>query len=51
MCFADTSVSVDIDPEDISAVQYICIDCNTRFKALGKKIKCPSCESTNVKKT
>ena len=51
MCFADTSVSVDIDPEDISAVQYKCMDCNTRFKGLGKKIKCPSCESANVKKT
>ncbi len=50
MCFADTSVSVDIDPDDIVAIQYRCMDCKTNFKGLGKKISCPSCQSTNVKK-
>jgi Zn finger protein HypA/HybF involved in hydrogenase expression len=50
MCFADTSVSVDIDPDDIVANQYRCTDCKTTFKGLGKKICCPSCQSTNVKK-
>ncbi len=51
MCFADTSVSVDIDPDDIIAIYYKCMDCKTNFKGLGKKIRCPSCQSTNVKKT
>ncbi len=50
MCFADTSVSVDIDPDDITAIHYRCMDCKTSFKGLGKKIRCPSCQSTNVKK-
>ncbi len=50
MCLVDSSTSVDIDPGEISATQYKCIDCNTRFKGIGKKISCPSCESVNVKK-
>ena len=50
MCFADSSVSVDIDSEEITANQYRCMDCKTNFKGLGKKISCPSCQSKNVKK-
>ena len=49
MCLVDSSTSVDIDCEDIG-IQYKCMDCETKFRGLGKKIKCPTCESTNVKK-
>ncbi len=51
MCFVDTSVSVDIDPDQISGTQYRCLDCKTVFKGVGKKVRCPSCESTNVERT
>ena len=49
MCLADSSTSIDINSEYIGT-QYKCSDCETKFRGLGKKIKCPSCESTNVKK-
>jgi DNA-directed RNA polymerase subunit RPC12/RpoP len=50
MCFADTSVNVELEPDEMEIAQYRCMDCKTNFKGLGKKIKCPSCESANVKK-
>ncbi|HLB71444.1 MAG: hypothetical protein OIN88_02355 [Candidatus Methanoperedens sp.] len=50
MCLVDSSTSVDIDSEDLNASQYKCLDCNSRFKALGKKVSCTSCGSSNVRK-
>ncbi len=50
MCFVDSSASVEIEEGAVIGVQYKCMDCDSRFKALGKKVSCPSCESTNVKK-
>lgn len=49
MCLVDSSTSIDIDSAEIGN-QYKCMDCETKFRGLGKKIKCPSCESTNIKK-
>ena len=49
MCLIDSSTSIDIDSGDIGN-QYICTNCETKFRGLGKKIKCPSCESANIKK-
>lgn len=50
MCFAESSVSVEIEEGDLVTEQFTCIDCNTQFRGIGKKMKCPSCESVNVKK-
>ena len=50
MCMMDSSSSVDIDSGELNVVQYVCKDCENKFQALGKKIRCPSCQSTNVKK-
>ena len=49
MCLVDSSTNIDIESEDIGS-QYICTDCETKFRGLGKRIKCPTCESTKVKK-
>lgn len=49
MCLADSSGSIDIDTENIGD-QYRCIDCSTKFRGIGKNVRCPSCESTRVKK-
>ncbi len=50
MCLVDSSASMDIEAGEISAVQYKCMDCNSKFRGIGKKISCPSCQSVNVKK-
>jgi len=50
MCFAESSVSVEIEEGDLVTEQYKCMDCKTQFRGIGKKMKCPSCESVNVKK-
>ncbi len=50
MCFAESSVSVEIEESELVADQYVCNDCSSRFRGIGKKVKCPSCESGNVKK-
>ena len=50
MCFAESSVSVEIEEGDLVTEQYECKDCKTQFRGIGKKMKCPSCESVNVNK-
>ncbi len=49
MCLIDSSTSIDIDPDKVGD-QYRCIDCNNIFRGIGKRIRCPSCESVNIKK-
>ncbi len=49
MCLVDSSTSIDIESGELGT-QYRCEDCGTKFRGIGKKIRCPSCESTNVKK-
>lgn len=50
MCFAESSVSVEIEEGDLVTDNYECMDCNSKFRGLGKKVTCPTCESKNVKK-
>ncbi|MFA4934755.1 MAG: hypothetical protein WC568_02855 [Candidatus Methanoperedens sp.] len=50
MCLVDSSTTVDIDSGDFSPAEYYCNECKNKFKGLGKKIRCPSCMSANVKK-
>ncbi len=49
MCMVDSSTSIDIESAEMGT-EYRCMDCDTKFRALGKKIRCPSCQSNNVKK-
>ena len=37
MCLIDSSTSIDIDSGDIGD-QYICTNCETKFRGLGKKV-------------
>ncbi|HMB46340.1 MAG TPA: hypothetical protein VKL21_11020 [Candidatus Methanoperedens sp.] len=50
MCFAESSVSVEIEEGALVTDQYQCSDCNSNFRGIGKKVRCPTCESVNVKK-
>jgi len=49
MCLVDSSTSIDIDSAELGE-KYQCINCSTKFRALGKKIRCPSCNSSQVEK-
>jgi hypothetical protein len=35
--------------ESLAAKDFECLDCNNKFKAMGRKAMCPSCKSRNVK--
>ena len=49
MCFVDASSSnIDIESSDLNYKNYKCLDCESKFKAVGKRIKCPTCESSRV---
>ena len=37
------------DVETLVAKDYECQDCNNKFRGMGRRPKCPSCESRNVK--
>lgn len=50
MCFVDGSSNIEIEQGDLEAIRYKCMDCDSVFKTIGKKIRCPTCESTRVKK-
>ncbi len=50
MCLVDSSSTIDIESGDLNATEYSCNDCGNKFRALGSRIRCPSCMSKNVKK-
>jgi Zn finger protein HypA/HybF involved in hydrogenase expression len=51
MCFVDGATSnIEIGSNDFEPICYKCLDCSSTFKAVGKKIKCPTCESTRVER-
>lgn len=51
MCFVDAgSSNIEIEQGYLERVHYKCLDCESKFKAIGKRIKCPTCESTRVEK-
>jgi rubrerythrin len=47
MCTCGESYDVDAD-ENLPTKDYICNECENKFKGLGKNVKCPSCKSKNV---
>lgn len=49
MCLADSSTNIDIDSIEIGE-KYQCINCNTKFRGIGKKVRCPACDSNQIKK-
>ncbi|MDJ1422930.1 MAG: hypothetical protein M5U10_13560 [Candidatus Methanoperedens sp.] len=46
----DSSTNLDIEPGEMNVTQYRCLDCKSTFRAIGKKVSCPSCQSDSVKK-
>jgi Zn finger protein HypA/HybF involved in hydrogenase expression len=50
MCLVDSSTTIDIESGELGAAEYYCNECKNKFKAFGKRIRCPACMSANVKK-
>ena len=48
MCSVGDVVGIDV--KTLSSSEYECLDCNNKFKGIGKRVKCPACKSGNVKK-
>lgn len=46
---ADSSINVDIDSVEMGE-KYQCINCNTKFRGIGKKVHCPTCDSIQIEK-
>ncbi len=48
MCYNNGPI-VDIDINNLKTKKYRCLNCGNKFKGLGKKIICPSCQNNNIK--
>lgn len=41
--------SIDVDSEEVGD-KYMCVNCSAKFREVGKKIRCPLCDSSQVRK-
>jgi len=48
MCTVGGPVDIDLPPERVQGKDYRCNECGERFKGLGKKPICPSCQSDDI---
>jgi rubrerythrin len=48
MCTVGGPVDIDIPPDRVQGKDYRCKECGERFKGIGKKPICPSCQSDDV---
>lgn len=47
MCLIDGS-NIDIESDGLEFTNYKCVDCDSKFKAIGKRVRCPTCESSHI---
>jgi predicted Zn-ribbon and HTH transcriptional regulator len=47
MCSVGDSFDIDMEGK-LPVKNYVCKDCGNKFKGIGKNVKCPSCQSSNV---
>ncbi len=48
MCSVGDVTAIDV--KTLTTNEYECMDCGNKFKGIGKKVTCPSCKSSNVRK-
>jgi rubrerythrin len=49
MCSVGGPTDIDIPPDRVKGKDYRCNECGERFKGIGRRPICPSCQSENVK--
>jgi rubrerythrin len=48
MCTVGGPVDIEFDGERVKGKNYRCKECSERFKGIGKRPMCPSCQSEDV---
>lgn len=48
MCSVGDVTGIDVNT--LKPDEYECMDCHNTFKGIGKRVTCPSCRSSDVKK-
>jgi len=48
MCTVGGPVDIDIPPERLKTKNYRCRECDEKFKGVGRKPVCPSCQSEDI---
>ncbi len=49
MCMVGDPAEFEVT-DTLEVKEYICNDCENKFKGLGKRIVCPACKSENVRR-
>jgi Zn finger protein HypA/HybF involved in hydrogenase expression len=39
---------LNIENMEMDLKEYFCMDCENKFKGLGKSVICPACKSSNI---
>ncbi len=48
MCMAADVPEFDVEKIEMDLKEYVCLDCENKFKGLGKSVICPACKSSNI---
>ncbi len=48
MCMVGDAPEFNIEEIEMDLKEYICLDCENKFKGLGKNVICPACKSRNI---
>ncbi len=48
MCMVGDVPEFDIEKIEMDLKEYVCLDCENKFKGLGKSVICPACKSSNI---
>ncbi|KCZ72932.1 hypothetical protein ANME2D_01373 [Candidatus Methanoperedens nitroreducens] len=48
MCMVGDVPEFNIENIEMDLKEYVCLDCENKFKGLGNSVICPACKSSNV---
>ena len=48
MCMVGDIPEFDVEDIEMELKEYVCLDCENKFKGLGNSIICPACKSSNL---
>ena len=48
MCMVGEIPEFNVEDIGMDLKEYVCLDCENKFKGLGNSIICPACKSSNL---